>query len=124
MPPTNPMRQNGTEVSQVTFVLNGREVVGRADRTILENAQRFGVEVPRLCHMPGMRPDGNCRTCMVEIEGERVLAPSCCRYPTDGMVIATDSPRAILSHKVSIELLLAEILSSVGVGFRPSALTG
>ena len=42
-----------------------------------------------------MRPDGNCRTCMVEIKGERVLAPSCCRYPTDGMEVTTDSARAV-----------------------------
>ena len=54
----------------------------------------MGIEVPRLCYKEGMRPDGNCRTCMVEIKGERVLAPSCCRYPTDGMEVTTDSPRA------------------------------
>ena len=47
--------------------------------TIIEVADRLGVEIPRLCYKPGMRPDGNCRACMVEIKGERVLAPSCCR---------------------------------------------
>ena len=106
------MRQDANDAAQVTFVLNGREVVGRADRTILDHADRLGVDIPRLCHMPGMRPDGNCRTCMVEIEGERVLAPSCCRYPKDGMVIATDSSRAVTSQKMSIELLLADVVES------------
>ena len=50
--------------------------------------------------MEGMRPDGNCRACMVEIKGERVLAPSCCRYPKDGMEVTTDSPRAVTSQKM------------------------
>jgi len=56
-----------------------------------------------------MRADGNCRTCMVEIKGERVLAPSCCRYPTEGMEVTTNSRRALVSQKMSIELLLADI---------------
>ena len=56
-----------------------------------------------------MRPDGNCRTCMVEIKGERVLAPSCCRYPTDGMEVTTDSARAVASQKMVLELLLSDV---------------
>ena len=59
--------------------------------------------------MEGMRPDGNCRTCMVEIKGERVLAPSCCRYPKDGMEVTTNSARALISQKMSIELLLSDV---------------
>jgi formate dehydrogenase major subunit len=59
--------------------------------------------------MEGMRADGNCRTCMVEIKGERVLAPSCCRYPKEGMEVTTDSARAVTSQKMSIELLLADV---------------
>ncbi|HEX5648018.1 MAG TPA: formate dehydrogenase subunit alpha [Steroidobacteraceae bacterium] len=98
-----------TDAASITFVLNGQEVVGRADWTILETADRLGVEIPRLCYMEGMRPDGNCRTCMVEIEGERVLAPSCCRYPKDGMVVTTNNARALVSQKMSIELLLADV---------------
>ncbi|HET9706018.1 MAG TPA: formate dehydrogenase subunit alpha [Vicinamibacterales bacterium] len=93
----------------VSFTLNGHAVSAAADETILEAAERFGVEIPRLCHKPGMRPDGNCRTCMVEITGERVLAPSCCRYPKDGMEITTNSARALISQKMSIELLLADV---------------
>src|SRR5687768_8459245 len=63
------------EMTLVTFTLNGKTVVGRSDETILETAEHHGVEIPRLCYMEGMRADGNCRTCMVEIKGERVLAP-------------------------------------------------
>jgi formate dehydrogenase major subunit len=59
--------------------------------------------------MPGMRPDGNCRACVVEIKGERVLAPSCCRYPKEGMEVTTDSERAKLSQKMVLELLLSDM---------------
>ena len=93
----------------VSFTLNGQKVVGQSDETILETAQQLGIEIPRLCYMEGMRPDGNCRTCMVEIKGERVLAPSCCRYPKDGMEVTTNSERALLSQKMSLELLLADV---------------
>src|SRR5256712_11456851 len=96
-------------VSTVTFTLNGKTAVGRADRTILQTAQAEGVEIPRLCYMEGMRADGNCRACMVEVKGERVLAPSCCRYPKDGMEVTTDSPRALASQKMVLELLLSDI---------------
>ena len=92
-----------------TFTLNGKSVTARDDRTILQVASEHGIDIPRLCYMEGMRPDGNCRTCMVEIKGERVLAPSCCRYPKDGMEVTTDSPRAVISQKMSIELLLADV---------------
>ena len=93
----------------VTFTLNGKTLVSRAGQTILQIAQEHGIEIPRLCYMEGMRADGNCRTCMVEIKGERVLAPSCCRYPTDGMEVTTNSARALTSQKMSIELLLSDV---------------
>ena len=53
----------------------------------------MGTDIPHLCHRPepGYRPDGNCRVCMVEIEGERVLAPSCKRMPAVGMKVHTET---------------------------------
>jgi formate dehydrogenase major subunit len=103
-------QNNGFMDSQrVSFALNGSTVTCRPDETILEVAQREGVEIPRLCYMEGMRPDGNCRTCMVEIKGERVLAPSCCRYPKEGMEVSSNSKRAVASQKMSIELLLSDV---------------
>ena len=96
-------------VTPVSFTLNGQTVVGSSAETILQTADRLGVEIPRLCYMEGMRADGNCRTCMVEIKGERVLAPSCCRYPTEGMDVTTNNARALISQKMSIELLLADM---------------
>ncbi|HET9834717.1 MAG TPA: formate dehydrogenase subunit alpha [Vicinamibacterales bacterium] len=93
----------------VTFTLNGTAVEARDDETLLQTAKRVGVEVPHLCFKEGMRADGNCRACMVEIKGERVLAPSCCRYPKDGMEVTTDSARAVASQKMVLELLLSDM---------------
>src|SRR6266540_3589204 len=93
----------------VEFKLNGKTVVGRSDETLIETAKHYGIEIPHLCYKEGMRPDGNCRACMVEIKGERVLAPSCCRYPKDGMEVTTDNPRSVASQKMVLELLLSDI---------------
>src|SRR5512140_2778705 len=93
----------------VEFKLNGETVIGRSDELIIETAQKHGIVIPRLCYREGLRPDGNCRACVVEIKGERVLAPSCCRFPSKGMEVTTDSPRALTSQKIVIELLLADM---------------
>jgi formate dehydrogenase major subunit len=102
-------QKNATLGPLVTFTLNGQTVAAPADQTLLQIADARGVEIPRLCYTEGMRADGNCRTCMVEIAGERVLAPSCCRYPKEGMQVTTDSPRALVSQKMSLELLLSDV---------------
>ena len=79
------------ESALVSFNLNGLEVTARTTDTLLKVAQREGVEIPHLCFLEGMEAVGNCRACMVEINGERVLAPSCCRFPTTGMQVTTNS---------------------------------
>ncbi len=93
----------------IRFKLNGAEVRAIPGETILDVADRLGVEIPRLCHKPGLRPDGNCRSCMVEIKGERVLAPSCCRAPAAGMEVASDSARAKHAQKMVVELLASDV---------------
>jgi len=93
----------------VEFKLNGRTVVGRADEPIIETARKHGVVIPHLCYGGRIRSDGNCRACMVEIKGERVLAPSCCRFPKDGMEVSSDSERALKSQKLVLELLLSDM---------------
>ena len=93
----------------VTFKLNGGDVEALPGETIIQAADRIGVEIPRLCYKPGYRPDGNCRACMVEIKGERVLAPSCCRRPGAGMEVASDSARALHAQKMIIEMLAGDM---------------
>ena len=95
---------------KIKFTLNGEEVEAAPDETIWQVAKRQGVEIPHLCYapMPGYRADGNCRACMVEIEGERVLAASCIRMPTEGMTVLTASERAISARDMVFEMLLAD----------------
>ncbi|KID12337.1 formate dehydrogenase [Rhodobacteraceae bacterium PD-2] len=94
----------------VTFTLNGEEVTAEAGLTIWEVANGRGLKIPHLCHKPapGYRPDGNCRACMVEIEGERNLAASCIREPAEGMVVKTATPRAESARRMVMELLVAD----------------
>ena len=88
------------EGQAIVFVLDGREVKALPSETILQAARRHGVEIPHLCYKDGLRPDGNCRVCVVEITGERPLAPSCCRTPSAGMQVSTTSERARHSQKM------------------------
>ena len=101
-----------TQSPAITFELDGEAVDAFAGETILEVARRHGKQIPTLCHKQGYRPDGNCRACVVEIDGERVLAPSCCRQPTPGMKVSSGSARARRSQRMVIELLLADAPAS------------
>jgi formate dehydrogenase major subunit len=94
----------------IKFTLNGKEVEARPDETIWQVADRQGIEIPHLCYSPkpGYRADGNCRACMVEIEGERVLAASCIRKPTAGMKISTNSERSKSARTMVFEMLIAD----------------
>jgi formate dehydrogenase major subunit len=93
----------------VTFTINGREVQALRHETLIEVADREGIEIPRLCYAEGLEAVGNCRSCMVEIDGERVLAPSCCRTPMQGMKVTTDSERAVKAQKMVLELLASDM---------------
>ena len=99
---------NGS-VTPISFTLDGKTVRGSSDETIFEAAIRTGIEIPHLCYSDGLRADGNCRACVVEIEGERVLAPSCCRTPAEGMNVLTRSERARHSQSLVLELLRGEV---------------
>ena len=94
----------------VTFTLDGRSIDAAPGETIWQAAARHGTDIPHLCYKDnaGYRADGNCRACMVEIEGERVLAASCIRTPTDGMVVNSDNHRAKTARKMVMELLVAD----------------
>ena len=95
---------------QITFTLDGEAVTARPGETIWEVAHGRGLVIPHLCHkpQPGYRSDGNCRACMVQIEGERTLAASCIREPSEGMVVTTDQPREKQARKMVMELLVAD----------------
>ncbi|MFY9129846.1 MAG: formate dehydrogenase subunit alpha [Limnohabitans sp.] len=93
----------------VEFKLNDQTVVGFEGESILNAAKRHGVDIPHLCYKEGMRADGNCRACVVEIKGERTLAPSCCRNVTPGLEVLSQSLRAKKSQEMVLELLLSDM---------------
>ena len=97
-------------MTKITFELDGKPVEGEPGETIWQVAQRHGTKIPHLCWhpAPGYRADGNCRACMVEVEGERVLAASCQRKATAGMKVKSASERAKKSRAMVFELLLAD----------------
>src|SRR5210317_2087177 len=95
---------------EIKFTLDGKEVSAGEDETIWQVAKRVGTTIPHLCHKDatGYRSDGNCRACMVEIDGERVLAASCVRKPAEGMVVKSESSRATTARKMVMEMLVAD----------------
>jgi len=96
--------------AKITFELDGTMVEAEPGETIWQVAERHKKRIPHLCWLPepGYRADGNCRACMVEIEGERVLAASCQRKVASGMKVKTASERARKSREMVFELLLAD----------------
>jgi formate dehydrogenase major subunit len=94
----------------ITFKLDGVDVTAGPGETIWQVADRLGNEIPHLCWQPypGYRADGNCRACMVEIKGERVLAASCIRKPAKGMEVTTNNERARTARRMVMELLVAD----------------
>ena len=103
-----------TKISEVTpqvitFLLDGKPVEAFEGESILKAAERSGVCIPHLCYKDGLRADGNCRACVVEIKGERTLAPSCCRAPSPGMKVKSASERALKSQKMVLEMLLSDM---------------
>ena len=104
-----PWQAAAPDAPAISFMLDGREVQARSGERLIDVADREGVEIPRLCYKPGLAPAGNCRACVVEIAGERVLAPACCRTASSGMTVTTDSERARKSQRLVLELLLADM---------------
>lgn len=97
------------DARRVDFNLDGQPVSAAPGESLLSVARRHGVELPHLCYREGGRPGGNCRACVVEIDGERVLAPSCCRNAEPGMKVHTNSQRAEHSRRMVLELLLSDM---------------
>jgi formate dehydrogenase major subunit len=104
-----PFSQELLAPPSVEFKLNEQSVMGFEGETILNAAKRHGIDIPHLCYQEGLRVDGNCRACVVEIKGERTLAPSCCRNVAPGLEVLSQSLRAKKSQEMVLELLLSDM---------------
>lgn len=94
-------------MTQISITIDGIKVIGQTGMTILDASLKVGIEIPTLCHRPELSPDGSCRVCVVEVEGERTLVGACHTPIKDGMVIWTSTPRVRNSVKATLELLIA-----------------
>ena len=101
---------DGIAPNMVTLTLDGKEISVPEGWTIWEAANGQGLVIPHLCHKPepGYRSDGNCRACMVEVDGDRTLVASCIRPVSEGMVVTTNSERATKARKLVVEMLVAD----------------
>ena len=97
-----------TAAAAIHFTFDGRSVRAEVGQTLLQIAQREGLSIPHLCHQDGLTPAGNCRACVVEVDGERTLAASCCRLPSEGMVVHSASARARQAQAMVLKLLQAD----------------
>jgi predicted molibdopterin-dependent oxidoreductase YjgC len=96
-------------VRQVDLTIDGRAVRVPEGTTILDAATSIGIETPTLCYLKTLTPVNACRVCVVEVEGSRVLVPSCARSVEPGMVVRTDTDRVRLSRRLVFELLASSV---------------
>jgi NADH-quinone oxidoreductase subunit G len=100
-------------LSIITVTINNKEIQVEEGTTILEAAKLLNIKIPTLCHLnlhdtKMVNQTASCRVCMVEIQGRRNLAPSCATPVFNGMVVKTNSQRAIQARRTVVELLLSD----------------
>lgn len=95
-------------MNEIELTIDGQTVRAAPGRTILEVARASGVDVPHLCHVPGLSSRAACRLCLVEVNGRQILAPSCSTQTAPGMDIKTDTPRINAIRRTVAEMVLAE----------------
>ncbi|MBJ7421190.1 MAG: (2Fe-2S)-binding protein, partial [Rhodoferax sp.] len=118
-----PAKLSEVTLKTIEFKLDAQTIHAFEGETILKAAKRHGVDIPHLCYKDGYRADGNCRACVVEIKGERTLAPSCCRSATEGMEVQAHSERAVKSQKMVLEMLLSD-MPDVGYKWNDASASG
>lgn len=90
-----------------TIHIDGLEIAFDGNKTVLQIARENNIDIPTLCYHPKTGPVSNCRVCVVEVEGMRVLQTSCSLFPTDGMSIQTASPRVLEARRTLVNLMLS-----------------
>jgi len=89
----------------VTLIIDGKEVTAEQGKTILDAARENGMDAPTICYHEATTPNGLCRMCVVEVEGARVLQPSCVVEAAEGMKVKTRSEKVDRSRKTILEML-------------------
>jgi predicted molibdopterin-dependent oxidoreductase YjgC len=102
-------RRSTAVPSSVELTIDGREVTVPDGTTILAACRAIGIDIPTLCFLETLHPVNVCRVCVVEVEGARVLAPSCSRVVEPGMIVRTRSERVTHSRRIVFELLASSV---------------
>ena len=110
-----------SDTQTVSFILDDATLEALPGETILQAAKRTGTDIPHLCYKDGYRGDGNCRACVVEIKGERTLAPACMRLPEVGMEVASCNERARHSQRMVLELLKSDMPTTGKSPYTPAS---
>lgn len=92
----------------ITLTIDGEQVSGRDDETLLTIAREHGIEIPTLCHLDGLGDVGACRLCLLEVEGATRLLPACTTRPSEGMVVRTNTERLRRYRRTIVEFLASE----------------
>jgi predicted molibdopterin-dependent oxidoreductase YjgC len=112
---------NESHSREVELTIDGRTVKVKEGATIHAACRSLGIDTPTLCWAENLTPVNVCRVCVVEVEGARVLAPSCSRKAEAGMVVHTDNARVRLSRKLVLELLGSSVDMSLSTSFADYA---
>ena len=91
----------------VTLTIDGQEVKAKKGSTILQAARGAGIDIPTLCYLKDIHETGDCRMCIVEVEGARGFVTSCITKATDGMVVRTNTPAVMETRKTILDLTIS-----------------
>ena len=91
----------------VTLTIDGQSVKAKKGSTILEAARSAGIDIPTLCFLKDIHQTGDCRMCIVEVEGRRGFATSCITKVDEGMVVHTNTPEIIEARRVILDLTIS-----------------
>lgn len=94
-------------MSKIKITINNREVEAYEGQTVLEAAKNNGIHIPTLCYLKNVTGTGACRVCQVEVEGAKTLCAACVYPVRDGMVIKTNSQRALDARRRVVELIVS-----------------
>lgn len=94
-------------MSKIKITINNREVEAYEGQTVLEAAKNNGIHIPTLCYLKDVTGTGACRVCQVEVEGAKTLCAACVYPVRDGMVIKTNSQRALDARRRVVELIVS-----------------
>ena len=91
----------------ITLKIDDKEVKAKEGTTILQAAKQVGIDIPTLCFLKDINEVGDCRMCIVEVEGRKGFATSCIQKVEEGMIVHTHSPAVMEARRVILDLILS-----------------